>query len=456
MTALLESARTRPWATDLSHAELTDALRAAVDRLRLRWAAGDADAPACTPDAICDDAAAIIDANRSMRLSRVINATGVILHTGLGRSALAPAAVRRLQEAVGSCNLELDLPSGRRGRRGAYAENLLRRLTGAEAAMIVNNNAAATMIALRGLAAGREVIVSRGQLIEIGGSFRMPDVMAAGGAILREVGTTNKTHLRDYESAISDRTAMIMHVHTSNYRVVGFTEAPPASALAKLARERGLIMFDDLGSGALLPDDLWTQAGEPTVTDSLRAGAHFVCFSGDKLLGGPQAGILLGDRETIERLRRDPMARALRVDKLAIAALEATLELYLDPDRARTEIPVLAALTESLPSVRKRAEKLVAFLKESLPGETFAIEDDESFAGGGSLPAWPVPTVVVRWQPTPPLGVNELARRLRLTTPAVLPRVRDDSIIFDLRSIAPNDLRDLATQTANAVAGPCG
>jgi len=449
ITALLEAASACADLVALPRPALTAALREAVDDLRAGLRGKNAGQKACTIESLLDAARKRVAQLRAGRLTRVINATGVVLHTGLGRSVLAEAAVQRVATAArGYCSLEIDLSTGGRGRRGQYAEHLLRQLTGAEAALVVNNNAAATMLALRGIAAGREVIVSRGQLIEIGGSFRMPDVMTAGGAILREVGTTNKTRLSDYEGAICNRSAMIMHVHTSNYRVVGFAESPGVAELAELAHRRGLVMFDDLGSGALLNDDLWAAAAEPTVVASLKANADFVSFSGDKLLGGPQSGILLGKSETIERLRKDPMARALRIDKLTIAALEATLELYQSPGEAKERIPTLAAVSEPAESLLARAGRLVAALRTALPSETFSVMQDESFAGCGSLPAWPMPTAVVRWKPSGTASVDELVRRLRLGDPAVLARIKDDAMLFDLRAIAEAETELLVGQVA--------
>ncbi len=463
MTALLKAAMAR---SDLNHAPrrvLTDALRDALDaaRSRISRAPGGPTAPTAPSrdimtDSILSEAAANLAARRTPRLARIINATGIILHTGIGRSALGDAAVQRLIEAAGYCNIEVELDSGERGRRGLYAEQLLCELTGAESALIVNNNAAATMLVLHGLAHGREVIVSRGQLIEIGGSFRLPEVMSAGGAILREVGTTNKTHLRDYESAIGERTALLMHVHTSNYRVVGFSECPTATELATLAHARGLVFFDDLGSGALLDDDLWRLAKEPTATASLRAGADVAAFSGDKLLGGPQCGILLGRSDIIDRLRKSPMARALRVDKLTLAALEATLELYLDPVRARSEIPTLARLTEPIASVEARAQRLhdalVAALSGRLGRDAFTVQRDDSFAGGGSLPAWPLPTAVVCWAPPSDQPADGWSRRLRLGSPPVLARVQGDRVLFDVRAVADAECAEIVTAVAGAAA----
>jgi len=446
MTVLLSAAEAFEGLAGQPRPVLTAALREALVALRHRVQSGKAEVTDCEVPSILAAARSMLEARRAQRLTRVINATGVVLHTGLGRSVLPAAALRRIDAvAAGYCSLEIDLLTGRRGRRGAHLERLLCELTGAQAALVVNNNAAATMLALRGLACGQEVIVSRGQLIEIGGSFRLPEVMVAGGATLREVGTTNKTHLQDYEAAISERTAMMMHVHTSNYRVVGFSENPDTRALAELAHQHGLPMFDDLGSGALLADDLWTAANEPTVIDSLRQGADVVSLSGDKLLGGPQAGILLGRREIIDRLRRDPMARALRVGKLTIAALEAVMELYHEPERAKREIPLLAGLSESQASLTKRAEQLASMLKAAVAKDRFRVVEDESFAGGGSLPAWPLPTAVVCWQPGEGVSLDDLTRSLRLGVPSVLCRIHEGAIYLDLRTIAENEYEDLTT-----------
>ncbi|MBN2560338.1 MAG: L-seryl-tRNA(Sec) selenium transferase [Phycisphaerae bacterium] len=451
MTVLLRAAASAEGLRDLPDAAVADALREAVESLRRQLLDGNATEADCQIEAVLSRARAAATARRANRLTRVINATGVVLHTGLGRSALSEEAVERIgRVARGYCSLEIVLETGKRGQRGQYAERLLCQLTGAEAALIVNNNAAATMLALNGLAKGREVVVSRGQLIEIGGSFRLPEVMTAGGAILREVGTTNKTHLRDYEAAIDRQTAMLMHVHTSNYRVVGFSASPGVEELARLAHDRGLVMFDDLGSGALLDDALWAAADEPTVVASLKSGADLVTFSGDKLLGGPQAGVLLGRREIVDRLRHDPMARALRIDKLTIAALEVTLELYQSPDTVKQHVPLLASLSALVEALTTRAEALASLLRKAMPDESFEVARDESFAGGGSLPAWPLATAVVRWQPASGTSLDEIARRLRLSDPSVLPRIREGAILFDLRTIAECEFDELASAVTTA------
>lgn len=444
MTELLDAAAARPRLNSQPRSVVTDALRRAVGVERQAIASG-SDADPCSVDTLLTRAESLIEKRVAQRLRRVINATGIVLHTGLGRSVLPEAARQRVLEvAAGYCSLEIDLDSGQRGRRGEYAEQLLRDMTRAEAAMIVNNNAAATMLALRGLARGREVIVSRGQLIEIGGSFRLPEVMTAGEVTLREVGTTNKTRVSDYEEAICDRTGLIMHVHTSNYRVVGFSDTPQVGQLVELAHARGLPMFDDLGSGALLDEDIWSAASEPTAVDSLRLGADLVAFSGDKLLGGPQAGILLGRREIVDALRRDPMARALRVDKLTLAALEATLELYQSPETVKSTVPTLAGLAEPIEPLITRARGLAERLSARLPDQTFKVVRQESYAGGGSLPAWPLPTAAVQWRPRPGLGATQCSWRLRMGDPPVLARIRDDHILFDLRSIRDAEFDEIA------------
>lgn len=451
MTVLLKAAEASDALAAESTVLVTEALRDALAEARSRLQEGGGEGVAADPASLVARAKAIIESQRANRLVRVINATGVALHTNLGRSVLSEAAVERINEvARGYCNLEVVLATGGRGKRGQYIESLLRRLTGAEAALIVNNNAAATMMVLHCLAKGREVVLSRGQLIEIGGSFRMPEVMAAGGAILRDVGTTNKTHLRDYEQAICDQTAMLMHVHTSNYRVVGFSQSPSIEELAALAHGRGLLMFDDLGSGALLDDPIWSAAQEPTVAASLRVGCDVVSFSGDKLLGGPQAGIILGKKSVLDGLRGNPMARALRIDKLTIAAMEATLELYFSPETVKQRIPILASLSEPVDRLRGRAEELAARLRRALPQDAFEAAEDESFAGGGSLPAWPLPTVIVRWRPAGGGSLDTLTQRLRLGRPSVLPRLHDEAVIFDLRTIREHEFDEIVAAAASA------
>jgi len=359
---------------------------------------------------------------RRPALRRVLNATGVLVHTNLGRAPLADAALQRVHDAAGYSNLEYDLTSGSRGSRQDHLAPLLRRLTGAEAAIVVNNNAAAVLLALAALAEGREVIVSRGELIEIGDGFRIPDVLARSGARLVEVGTTNRTRAADYESAVGPETALLLRVHQSNFRVVGFAEQPRLEELAAVARRHELPLLDDLGSGALVDVE-----GEPTPVEALAAGADLVCFSGDKLLGGPQAGIVAGRAELVERLRRHPLHRALRSDKLTLAALEGTLALYLDrPD----ELPVVRMLREPANAVRTRAARLA----EAIGG---AVEETVARVGGGALPLAELPSFACAVE-------EELATALREHEPPVIAIVRDGRTLLDCRTLTDAEADEAA------------
>jgi L-seryl-tRNA(Ser) seleniumtransferase len=361
-------------------------------------------------------------------LSRVVNATGVVLHTNLGRAPLPEDAVRAAGRAARRySDLEVDRASGRRGRRTTRAEFLLCALTGAEDALVVNNNAAALLLALSALARRKEVPVSRGELIEIGGEFRLPEIMAASGARLVEVGTTNRTRLTDYSRALSDRTALFLKVHPSNYRVLGFTDIPGLGELAGLGRDRGIPLLYDVGSG-LLGRYAGVPVEEPAVDEALQGGADLVCFSGDKLLGGPQAGIVLGRRDLVDRLRRHPIARAVRVDKMTVAALEAVLRLYAAGRRG--EIPAWRFITASAASLRSRATALAT----RLPGARTV--RGESAAGGGSLPGYGIPSHLVRVEVPHP---ERLAARLRIGNPSVFCRVEEGALLFDLRAVDPED-----------------
>jgi L-seryl-tRNA(Ser) seleniumtransferase len=380
------------------------------------------------------DLSALLDeelaAARRPALRRVLNATGVIVHTNLGRAPLAAAALERALEASrGYSNLEYDLAEGERGSRQDHVAAILRRLTGAEAAIVVNNNAGALLLALAALAEGRDVIVSRGELIEIGDGFRIPDVLARSGARLVEVGTTNRTRAADYEHAVDERTALLLRVHQSNFRVVGFAEQPSLAELADVARAKSLPLLDDLGSGALL--DL---SDEPTARASLAAGADLVCFSGDKLLGGPQAGIVAGRADLVDRLRRHPLHRALRIDKLSLAALEGTLLLYLEPARALAEVPVLRMLREAPDTVRARAERLAT----AVGGE---VEETIARVGGGALPLHELPSFACAVE-------ESLAAPLRHHEPAVVGIVRDGRLLLDCRTLADAELDILAAAVA--------
>jgi len=379
------------------------------------------------------------------RFRRVVNATGIVLHTNLGRAPLAKAAVdgvRGLCEGYG--NLEVDLVSGRRGHRHTLVEGLLCELTGAEAAAVANNNAAAVLLALNTLALGREAVVSRGPLVEIGGSFRIPDIMARSGARMVEVGTTNRTHLRDFSAAIGDETGLLLAVHPSNYQVEGFTAEVGLADLVGLGREHGVPVAQDLGSGALVDLSAWGLPREPLVSDSVSQGADVVTFSGDKVLGGPQAGIIVGRREAVERIRSNPLMRALRCGKLTYAALEATLKLYLDPNHLVRRLPVLRVLTASLGTLRRRGNRLLRELHDlETSGVCLEVVPSVAQTGSGSLPTEEIQSLAlaVAWSGG---SVSRLATRLRCGSLPVLGYVRDDRLMLDLRTVRGNELSDVA------------
>ncbi|MGD9903232.1 MAG: L-seryl-tRNA(Sec) selenium transferase [Vicinamibacterales bacterium] len=418
------------------HDATVTALRAALAAARTTLTA--ATTGGASPDrealaaAIADDAATRLDAMSRGSLRPVVNATGVVIHTNLGRAPLAAAALARVAAVAGGyATLEYDLAAGSRGSRAVHAEGLLTALTGAEAAVVVNNNAAALLLLLAALARGREAVISRGELVEIGGGFRVPDVMAQSGALLREVGTTNRTRVSDYVAATGAATALWLRVHPSNFRIEGFTERPDLAPLVQAARDAGLPVVEDLGSGNLDPASPW----EPTVQASLAAGVDVVSVSGDKMLGGPQAGIVLGRRALVDRVRRHPLMRALRVDKLTYAALEATLVEYV-AGRAHDTVPVLRMLHLPLDAVTARATALAASLRSA--GWHADVIDGESAIGGGSAPGATVPTALVRlaW---PGWSADRLETWLRERETPVIARIHDDAVVLDLRTVAEGD-----------------
>ncbi|MBM81491.1 MAG: L-seryl-tRNA(Sec) selenium transferase [Planctomycetaceae bacterium] len=374
--------------------------------------------------------------HESAKIGRIINATGVVLHTGLGRAPLSQQARSMLAECSGAGNIEIDLDTGERRYRGFQLTESLRSLTGAEDALVVNNNAAATLLTLQSLCAGREVIISRGQLIEIGGSFRLPEIFELSGAILREVGTTNRTKLSDYEAAIGENTAAIMHVHPSNYRVVGFSETPGIDQLAPLARERQVISIDDIGSGALVEMSQFGLPVEPTFQNSTECGADVILGSGDKLLGGPQCGIVVGNHQYIEQVRNHPLARAVRVGKLTLSALAGTLDPYLR-DAAEKEVPTLQMLAATLDELTERAASIVTDFEAS-DDLTMTVKQETAFVGGGSLPAVEMPTAVIALTHSS-LSPESLAHRLRIGTIRVYARIHQDQVMIDLRSVHAED-----------------
>jgi len=472
----IEQLRQRPALLALEAAygrpAIVDALRAEAAAVREQSAA--------VPDE--DDVIGTIERRTIQRLAsvtapslrRVINATGVILHTNLGRAPLARVAAERVAAlSAGYTNLEYDLAAGTRGKRDVHAEQLLRRLTGAEAAVVVNNNAAATLVVLASLATGREVVISRGELVEIGGGFRIPDVLAQSGAVLREVGTTNRTRAADYAAAIGDRTALLLRVHPSNFRIEGFTERPSLAEIVGIGRRFGLPVVEDIGSGclgaasstAVAENQAHALRDEPRVTHSIDAGADIVLFSGDKLLGGPQAGIIVGRQALIGRVRAHPLMRALRVDKLTYAALEATLEEYA-AGREQHTVPVAAMLAMPLDAVSRRAEALAEALRTR--GVQATTLDGESAIGGGSAPGATLPTCLVSIEQAARTA-NDLEQLLRRQTIPIIARIEHDRLVLDLRTVDPLDderivsafesdkghgTRDKARDTDNSACGP--
>jgi len=450
---LLRSLGDRPEVAGIPRARLTEMVREALDGERRRLLTG-----ATAPADVVTLTARVVQAGRRsgvFSLRPVINAQGVVLHTNLGRALLSALALERVA-AVGAAysNLELDLASKERGSRYSHVEALLRRLTGAEDALVVNNNAAAVLLALETLAHGKEVIVSRGELIEIGGEFRIPDIMLRSGAVLREVGATNRTHLRDYVEAIGPNTGLLLKVHTSNYRVVGFTAEVSSRELTELGRARGIPVMEDLGSGSLVDLRPWGFPYEPTVPEVVASGVDLISFSGDKLLGGPQAGIVVGRREIVTRLKKNPWNRALRIDKFTIAALEATLYAY-EAGTAQQTIPTLRVLTEPLTDVRRRARKVLRRLAPAIR-ERLApqLVEDHAEVGGGALPTVQLPTVGVAVGATP-AAARTLDATLRIGDPPVIGRMVDDRLFLDCRTVLPTQIAALAaalTQAATTLA----
>jgi L-seryl-tRNA(Ser) seleniumtransferase len=434
---------------------LTRVIRDALDDFRLelrRFSNNGAPDPDTVPSRALQVCLSRMNALVSSQLVPAINATGILIHTGMGRSPLAPEALAAVQSvAAGYCDVAISRETGGRRPRSSGVDSLLRTLTGCEAALVVNNNAAATMLALHTLARDREVIVSRGQLVEIGGSFRLPEVMTAAGARLREVGTTNRTRLTDYAAAVGDQTGALMRIHPSNFRVLGFTESVAIEPLVELARSRNLPVIDDIGSGALLDFSRWRLTGEPPARASVEAGADLVLFSGDKLLGGPQAGILIGRRAAIERCAANPLMRALRVDKMTMAALEATLRLYLEPDRLAERLPLLRMIAEPIQRIEARGHRLLSRLQTPLPAVTATIEPADAFVGGGSLPEERLPSYALILD-APADRAESLKRRLRLGDPPVFCRLRHDRLEFDLRTVSDADVEPLALAIAAALA----
>ncbi|NPA48866.1 MAG: L-seryl-tRNA(Sec) selenium transferase [Thermodesulfobacteria bacterium] len=417
---------------------LTQAARKATEIVREEILKGSR--RSLSPEETLKVAETVLERLERPHLRRVVNATGVVVHTNLGRSILPQEALEAVVEiSAHYSNLEFDLQTGKRGSRYVHVEEILLELTGAEAALVVNNNAAAVLITLNTLAAGKEVIVSRGELVEIGGSFRIPDVMARSGAILREVGATNRTHLRDYEAAINENTALLMKVHKSNYAIVGFTKEVSGKELVDLGRRYGLPVIEDLGSGCFVDFSKYGLLKEPTVQEVLATGVDVVTFSGDKLLGGPQAGIILGRKDFIAAIRKNPLNRAVRIDKMTLAALEATLRLYRDEKEAVEKIPTLRMITTPPETLKRRARRLKNKLRKVLPPETeIQVVETISRVGGGALPLASPRSYAVALR-SPKFSPARLEAALRAAEPPIIARIEDEALLFDLRTILPGE-----------------
>lgn len=446
---ILKDSRTRLWLEDNPRVLVLEAIRSALD-IRRRSILGTADTPASLDEralsltAILDLAGSILAELSEPSLQPVINATGVVVHTNLGRSILSEKAIERVASAARSySNLEYDIAAGERGKRYVHVEGILKRLTGVEAATAVNNNAAAVLLCLNTLARGKEVIVSRGELVEIGGSFRVPDVMERSGARLREVGTTNKTHLKDYEKAITENTGLLLKVHTSNYKIVGFTQEVSPGELALLGKKHNLPVMWDLGSGSFIDLAAYGAGGEPTVQQAVDSGIDVLTFSGDKLLGGPQAGMILGKAAYLDPIRSNPLARALRIDKLTLAALDATLRQYLDRDKAVKNIPTLWMLTQPLAEIERKAELLRSGLgRIGDPGLSILLQDDTSQSGGGALPLgnFPTRTVCIHHDR---FSANQIESGLRLGKPHIISRIKEGMVVFDPRTLNDDEIEKI-------------
>jgi L-seryl-tRNA(Ser) seleniumtransferase len=433
VSTLLQHPRAQGWLAREPRALVLDAIHHVLDRQRRECMTG----PPPDSDAV---AALVEQALRQQSLTRprpVVNATGIVLHTGLGRAVLPQPAVDALAGLNRCCNLQIDLETGQRGKRNDMCHRLLCRLTGAEAATVVNNNAAATLLVLAALCPGKEVIISRGQLIEIGGSFRLPDCVHQSGAKLVEVGTTNKTHLRDYERALTDHTGMILRVNPSNYRVVGFSQDVPIADLATLKKKRPVWVVDDLGCGALIDLRALGLPPEPTVQDSIAAGADLALFSGDKLIGGPQSGIIVGRKDAIQTIKQHPLSRMLRAGKMTDVALEQTLRLFLEPDSLIQNHPTLRMLATPRETLRNAAENLKKRL-ESVDDLDLLVRETESATGGGSLPDVPLASYALAVR-SRRLGAADLSQKLRLHDPPIIARIEADRVLLDLRTLMDGD-----------------
>ncbi|MDV3425677.1 MAG: L-seryl-tRNA(Sec) selenium transferase [Bacillota bacterium] len=427
-----------------------EALREALDEVREAILGGKTDG--FKEEDILDSFNRILELKKSDRLKRVINCTGVVIHTNLGRSILSKKAALKVSEIASSYNnLEYDIEAGRRGERYSHIEDIIKRLTGAEAALVVNNNAAAVMLVLSTLCSGKEAVVSRGQLVEIGGSFRIPEVMKLSGTILREVGTTNRTHMEDYIEAINENTAALLRIHTSNYKILGFTLEPSIEEIVEIGKENNIPVIEDIGSGTLLDMSKFGLPEEPTVIESIKKGIDIVTFSGDKLLGGPQAGIIAGKKDLIDKMKQNQLLRALRVDKMTLSALEATLSEYLDEQDAIDNIPTLKMLTVSYEDLNRKAINLKRRLSK-INGLSIKLTDDFSTVGGGSMPLSKIKSRVLSIS-YDKMSADKLENELRKNNVPIIVRINEDKVIMDIRTVQDGDFTDIYNAFLNISRG---
>lgn len=455
---VLKEGRVREWLAQHPRVLVLEAIRTSVDRIRkaiVEQATKGGAEVTVSLAAILESAGLILRELSEPSLRPLINATGVVVHTNLGRSILSEAAIERVIEVNRSySNLEYDIQAGERGKRHTHIESILRRLTGVESATAVNNNAAAVLLCLNTLARGKEVIVSRGELVEIGGSFRVPEVMERSGARLREVGATNKTHLKDYAKAINENTGLLLKVHTSNYKIVGFVKEVTPHELVELGKKHTIPVMWDLGSGSFLDLASFGIGDEPTVQQAVAAGVDVLTFSGDKLLGGPQAGMILGKKACLDPIRSNPLARALRIDKMTLAALEATLNQYLDMEKAGREIPTLWMLTQPLAEIERKAGVLASGLRQlGAAGLSVSIQDELSQTGGGALPTGTLPTKAVCIGHAS-LSANQIESRLRLGRPAIITRIKEGMVFFDPRTLNDGEIGKIVEAVGKLVQEP--
>ncbi|MBM4136262.1 MAG: L-seryl-tRNA(Sec) selenium transferase [Nitrospira sp.] len=448
---ILKSNQGMEWLKTYPRRYVLQAIREAIDLRRKQIREGhDAD---LAEESMIADIEKKIEKLSSYSLKPLINATGIVIHTNLGRSLLSERALENIKKVSGSySNLEYDIEKGERGKRYSHIKRILREVVGTEDALVVNNNAAAVLLCLNTIAKGKEVIVSRGELVEIGGSFRMPDVMAASGAILREVGTTNKTHLYDYERAINDDTALILKVHKSNYRVIGFTEEVSIEDLVGLGRKYKVPVMFDLGSGCLIDLKQFGIHIEPSVQDVVKSGVEITTFSGDKLLGGPQGGVIVGNKEYIERIQKNPITRAMRIDKLTLAGFEATLMEYIHEEKVIENIPTLRMLLQKPEEIKARAKKIASQLSKHIKGVPLQVQTDSTRAGGGALPEVSLPTYVVSIKPND-ISVDELEERLRKGNPPIIARIKEEALFIDAKTVRNSDVDDLVRGIKTAFRG---